>query len=135
MGDPAIVMGGLNDVNAMAVSGDGRTLAIARGATETQVLAFSMSGSRRDAAPSVRPLTSGTKKYSYPAISPDGQWVAWIELQRDEGSLIVAPFSGEAPKVIKRYRGPRPRSPLWAPDSRRLGYVLSDSTSSRLLLD
>ena len=71
--------------------------------------------------------------FKVPAISPDGQWVAWVEWQGIEGSLVVAPFSGDSESDQDVSRSV-PRRPLWSPDSRRLGFVLSDSTSSRLLL-
>ena len=46
----------------------------------------------------------------------------------------MAPFDGGASKTIARYERALVEYPVWAPDSRQLGFFLTDSGHSRLMI-
>jgi len=64
---------------------------------------------------------------SEPALSPDGETVAYVRAQSDREALEVRshiemlPFGGGSARQLTN--GPRDRSPAWSPDGRTLAFV------------
>jgi dipeptidyl aminopeptidase/acylaminoacyl peptidase len=65
---------------------------------------------------------------STPAISPDGEWVAWVVTRADRArnvnnsTIWLAPSAGGTP--VQLTRGPRAdRAPQWSPDSKWIAFL------------
>ena len=132
---PAVtLLSGLPNIRALDVSADGRTLVMSRGGSINQVWAAALTGPAASQHVELHQLTSGTRANFAPAISPDGRWVIWVEREGTVRSVLLAPFEGGATKVIARYSGIPVDYPGWSPDSRSLGFVVSDSGRLRLIV-
>jgi serine/threonine-protein kinase len=134
LGPPVTLLSGLPSVDAIDVSGDGRALVMSRGGTSSHVWTAALSGAAASQRADTRQVTTGTRFNRSPALSPDGRWLVWIESDGSANSLLVAPFEGGAGKVIARYEAGGVEYPVWAPDSRNLGFFLTDSGGSRVMI-
>ena len=67
------------------------------------------------------PVTTGTRQWSSPDPSPDGDWVTFYTLNQPEGDLYVARTNGND---LRRVTGDSAldRLPRWSPDGNRLAY-------------
>ncbi|MDX2153961.1 MAG: hypothetical protein SFV54_24685 [Bryobacteraceae bacterium] len=59
---------------------------------------------------------------SSPAISPDGQWVAFRSARSGSSEIWVSRLDGSAPRRLTYVGGPVTGSPRWSPDGRYLVY-------------
>jgi hypothetical protein len=71
------------------------------------------------------PLPVGDRPVRYPAVSPDGRWLAYAELERGSWQLWLMELDRGQPSVRRRLTGADCNniSPAWRPDSRRLIYA------------
>jgi len=75
-----------------------------------------------------------TKGYGRePAISPDGEWIAYCTLDHDRYGMALMPFAGGAP--VKKFdlppNTPLPQSFRWSPDSRAILFIaMQDGVSN-----
>jgi serine/threonine-protein kinase len=68
----------------------------------------------------IEPLLASPFQEQYPALSPDGRWLAFVSDQSGEQQVYVQPANGEGDQVqISRDGG---NEPVWAPDGRELVY-------------
>ncbi|HBY63506.1 MAG TPA: hypothetical protein DEH78_27085, partial [Solibacterales bacterium] len=59
---------------------------------------------------------------SSPAISPDGQWVAFRSARSGSSEIWVSRLDGSAPRRLTYVAGPVTGSPRWSPDGRVIVY-------------
>jgi Tol biopolymer transport system component len=68
-------------------------------------------------------VTKGTRRWSSPDPSPDGEWVAFYSLAQPEGHLYIARArDGENLRRITGDSGVADRVPRWSPDGQWLAY-------------
>lgn len=78
-----------------------------------------------------RRLTKGRALEYAPALSPDGQWVAYTTWSDTElGHVMIAPIHGGASRKLTTVPG-RYVNPVWSPDGTRVAFI-SDETEARL---
>lgn len=80
-----------------------------------------------------QPLTSEVGDETWPALSPDGQWVAFARSGADasESQLVVRRCDGG--EELQLTRGPgRVTSPAWSPDGGRIAFCRTAGDSSAL---
>jgi eukaryotic-like serine/threonine-protein kinase len=65
---------------------------------------------------------SGVAVHSQPAASPDGRWVAFLEIKGDSREIFVVPAAGGAPVNVTNHPD-ADYLPAWSPDSSRLAFV------------
>jgi Tol biopolymer transport system component len=66
------------------------------------------------------PLLATSFNEQYPALSPDGRWLAYVSDESGQNEVYVAPFPGPGAKVLVSNNGGI--EPVWAPDGRELFY-------------
>jgi Tol biopolymer transport system component len=66
------------------------------------------------------PLIATQFQNQYPAVSPDGKWVAFVSDQTGVDEVYVSPIRGDGDVVqVSQHGG---IEPVWAPDGRELFY-------------
>jgi Tol biopolymer transport system component len=116
-----------------SVAADGRTLLFQKDSPARHVWTMTITGTSGRAAVEAKRLTSGTAIFGNPAISPDGQQVAYAQDEGRERNLYVVPYDGGNSRLIGPTRTDRV-TPGWAPDSRRLAFASADSSAGGILI-
>ncbi len=65
----------------------------------------------------LRPLTRGMD----PALSPDGQWVAFVRWEEPRGLYVIG-VDGQGERLL--HGAPQVRMPAWSPDGRRIAFAV-----------
>jgi hypothetical protein len=134
IGPAVTLLSGLPTIRALDVSADGRTLVMSRGGTSNHVWTVALTGPAASQRVEQHQLSSGTRSNYQPAVSPDGRWVAWIEREGTVRSVLLVAFEGGTTKLVGRYTGSTVEYPVWSPDSRRLGFMVTDSSRARVII-
>ena len=74
----------------------------------------------RDASGGEHRLTRTEEQERWPAVSPDGQRVAWVQVGENSRRLLVRAIAGDRDSTVVADRAPE--SPTWSPDGRRLAF-------------
>lgn len=75
---------------------------------------------------------------SYPAFSPDGKWVAYLQggplklIEYAVHHLAVVPAAGGAPKVLTASLDRNVANPVWAPDGKSIRVIVEDDRAQWL---
>ena len=103
-------------IQATSWSADGQTLLFwEAGGTPPNIGLLSMQGDRAREL-----LLDSESAEAAPAVSPDGEWIAYDSLETGEREVYVQRFPGLGGKV--RISTDGGRQPLWSPDGRELFY-------------
>ena len=104
-------------------SGDGQRLAVhsldSSGATGIDVGVISMEGE-----PAWHPLLAEWYMETEPAISPDGQWLAYYSWETLRPEVYVRPFP-DVESGREQISGDSGEDPLWSPDGNQLSIALA----------
>jgi serine/threonine-protein kinase len=102
-----------------AVTPDGRTGIAARvsnpGGTGFDLVTVPLAGS----GPS-RPILGSSYDEDYPALSPDGRWLAYVSTESNQAEVYLRPFPGEGAKVRVSQNGGT--EPVWSRNGKELFY-------------
>ncbi|MFN8483639.1 MAG: hypothetical protein U0768_11430 [Anaerolineae bacterium] len=81
---------------------------------------------------------SAARLYRFPTWSPDGRYVAFIDINAQGGAtdsqLVAAPVGGGTSQVLHKSGDAQPFYLYWSPDSRRLAFLESSGRSLALRL-
>jgi Tol biopolymer transport system component len=66
-------------------------------------------------------ITSSARQATFPALSPDGEWLAFCSIGDRQEDIFIARRDGSAVRNLTD-DAPKDRSPRWSPDSRRLAF-------------
>ena len=111
------LMPGPNNPRAYAWASDGQQLVLIQGGAET----FDLAVLSLEGEPTLEPLIQ-TPLFaeSRPAVSPDGQWIAYYSNESGEREVYVQPFPAlDSKSQISTTGG---TSPVWGPEGRELFY-------------
>jgi serine/threonine-protein kinase len=109
-----------NDIQAYACSPDDKFLIFhdRHSSSNADIWALSLDGE-----PTARPLIAESYNEGFPAISPDGRWIAYVSNESGEYDVYVRPFPNvDDGKWLISIQG-GVGYPVWAPDGRELYYV------------
>jgi serine/threonine-protein kinase len=108
-----------NPLVASTWSADGRSLIFSEFIDQSgsDIWALSLDGES-----TTRPLIAESYNEGYPAISPDGRWIAYFSDESGQYNVYVRPFPNvDSGKWLISTRGGV--YPIWAPDGRELYYL------------
>jgi Tol biopolymer transport system component len=114
-----------------AVAGAGAVLAVAAAATSP----WWIGGGSRNPEPSYDsvPITADIGEESSPNWSPEGEFIAFERVRRENIDVVVKPVAGGPEHV--RADGPGDEvSPRWSPDGRYLAYITSSEPGSPVFI-
>jgi hypothetical protein len=77
------------------------------------------------------PILSTPYNELFPALSPDGRWLAYVSNESNRNEVYVRPFPGPASKVLVSQGGGT--EPIWSRDGRELFYRGSVTDGLRLI--
>jgi len=117
-----------SQVSVHGVTPDGRTAIVARITGFTfDIVTVPLADSERRATPV---LATPYNEY-YPALSPDGRWLAYVSDESNRNEVYVRPFPGPGSKVLVSQGGGT--EPIWSRDGRELFYRGSVAAGPRLI--
>jgi Tol biopolymer transport system component len=116
-GTPEQLTAGLEWDYAGDVTPDGTTVLLMRQIEASQ---WDLLTLRLDAPGDPVPLLSTRFFEAFPALSPDGRWVAYASFETGTNQIHVRPFPGLDPRVTVSTSGGS--KPLWSHDGRELFY-------------
>jgi Tol biopolymer transport system component len=120
LGRPEAITTPASFVGTLSFAADGRHLAYASMLTTSniQMLAFDPASKTVTGAPV--PITSGSKPYSNPDISPDGAWLAF-QASGGQEDIFVCRIDGTGLRQLTNDVA-RDRVPRWSPDGQRIAF-------------
>jgi eukaryotic-like serine/threonine-protein kinase len=82
---------------------------------------FDLSVMTMDETRRPQPLLASPFNEFYPAVSPDGRWLAYVSDESGQAEVYVRPFVGSGAKILVSQGGGT--EPTWSRDGRSLHYV------------
>jgi|GEM_PF-1605647 len=113
------------DLLPWSLSDDGKILLLmgidAEGIPQSDIGMLSMEGDR-----SINWLLESKSNETFPMMSPDRKWMAYVSNESGQNRIYVRPFPdvNKDKKTISTGNG---ESPLWSPDGRELFYITGDA--------
>jgi Tol biopolymer transport system component len=114
-----------------AISSDGRHLAFSSVLVTTNIsrMPFDPVKATFDGAPTE--VTTGTRPWSSPDVSPDGQWVVFYSFQKPQGHVYVARTDGSNLRQLTG-DGAIDRVPRWSPDGEWIAFFSNRAGDYRI---
>ncbi|OGU23976.1 MAG: hypothetical protein A3K13_05650 [Gemmatimonadetes bacterium RIFCSPLOWO2_12_FULL_68_9] len=103
-------------LSAHSAGANGEVLAVLIGGSGQDIMSVPLRGERRIASP----VLAAPYLEAYPAVSPDGRWLAYVSDESGRNEVYVRPYPGPGPRVIVSQNGGS--EPLWARNGRELFY-------------
>jgi Tol biopolymer transport system component len=66
-----------------------------------------------------------TLQESYPSVSPNGKWLAFVSNRTGQRSLLISELNESGQRVLAQTHPPFPATPVWSPDSTQLAISLA----------
>ena len=129
LGEPQAITTPTSYIAHLSVSADGRRLAYSSILATANIGRLTLDPSTGDVKGEAGWLTTGSRSWSSPDPSPDGQWVTFYSRLQPEGDLYVTRSDGSALRQVTNDAA-IDRVPRWSPDGM---WILSFSNRSGLL--
>jgi Tol biopolymer transport system component len=126
---PRVVMSGLPSGGNLTISADGRSLLHVRSTQSSNLARLDLTRS----SSSLEFITSGTRTFSTPQVSPDGQWIAAVVGVPPRTRLVKVPISGGEPIPLTsgdNFDG----APAWSPDGTTIAFASAKAGTSAVWL-
>jgi Tol biopolymer transport system component len=105
-----------DQLTAHSVGAPGSVLAVRIGGGGQDIVSVPLTGERRETTP----LLASPYLEAYPALSPDGRWLAYTSDESGRNEVYVRSFPGPGRRAIVSQNGGT--EPVWAPNGRELFY-------------
>jgi Tol biopolymer transport system component len=80
---------------------------------------------------SIEPLVAGPFRESFPDVSPDGRWLAFVSDQSGEPRVYVRAMTGSEEQIQVSQAGGS--EPVWGPDGREIFYRTTNEGTNELI--
>jgi Tol biopolymer transport system component len=118
-GEPRLVLAGLEAGDHIAVSRDARTLAYTKAAARSNLWLVEPDGGGR--RPRSTPLTRGAHSADMPAISPDGERLAFVRGTKARANVFLMILDDASYQQLT-YLDAETWRPVWSPEGDRLAF-------------
>jgi serine/threonine-protein kinase len=105
-----------DQLTAHTWGGPGHVLAVRIGGSGSDIVSVPLAGEQRVATP----VLASPYTEQFPALSPDGRWLAYVSDESGRNEVYVRPFPGPGPRTIISQNGGT--EPAWAHSGRELFY-------------
>jgi Tol biopolymer transport system component len=133
-GAPEVVQVGLaaafNPWNpGLSLTADGRKLVFTKLQSHSNLWLATTTGRSEAVHFTTVQLTHGTAPKTPARLSPDGAWIAYVQLEGIRGNVFVVPTGGGTPRrvtssgtIVTSTGGDPPFAPVWSPDGTALAF-------------
>jgi serine/threonine-protein kinase len=105
-----------DQLTAHSWGGPGRVIAVVIGGSGQDIVSVPLTGERRETTP----VVATPYLEQFPALSPDGRWLAYSSDESGRNEVYVRPFPGPGRRTIISQNGGS--EPVWARSGRELFY-------------
>ena len=120
-GEPQGVPGTPEGASLLAVTADGRRVALSRWVVDTNIWRFSLDPAQPSSVKPAR-LISSTRHDQGPQYSPDGERIAFASNRSGTSEIWMCDREGANATRLTSMNGPATGTPHWSPDSRQIAF-------------
>jgi Tol biopolymer transport system component len=127
LGEPEAVTSGASAWHRhISISRDGTRIAYVEQVRTRKIQKIALDPTAGTAEGSPLPVTRGTRSEGEPAISPDGEWLAFREETENQGDIFIMRPDGTGRRQLTDdpYQD---RGPLWSPGGKKIGFYSNRS--------
>jgi Tol biopolymer transport system component len=115
---PSVLAGGLEAGSYFTLTADGNRLLYARAQSSSKLWLTDLTGEPSGNKPKTKELITGTSVLQQPRISPDGKWIAFVNM-RENANIYRLPIDGGQPTQLTFSNG---LAPAWSPDGTQIAF-------------
>jgi Tol biopolymer transport system component/DNA-binding winged helix-turn-helix (wHTH) protein len=106
-------------VDRLAVAREARRMAYEQSSEESNIWQISLAQSE----PRATQLIGSSRADAYPAISPDGKWIAFVSDRTGSPQIWKSDWTGSNAVALTNWNEVKMRKPCWSPDGRLIAFA------------